>query len=366
MLSTEQVFSTEYIPASFKYREKQLETLMERSTQTHGTYCEGEKSTGKTLTTLKYIESFQSQPDHMALYFKSERAVMMDFKKAVETRLNRKLKWGEYAPRVYFNQRARNLTIVWDDAQKIFSHRVFNDFSHTLYEYAGEHHKKLHFIVVGTATYPQFLQHVRDDVQSRYQFYPVIFPLYDAVEITNILRDRLNLAGITYEEGAIRFVAAKVRNLASDLRLALEVMKNALPHLNDGVTMETIEKAWNRTKTDYWKNQILEMDEHSEAILLSATQVAIKKPIIKTTGQPEIATTDITRAYWSLCMLTNRRPLYAQRVNYILSKLSKLGWLTQVGVESRGRHGRSTIYRYEMNPETIMKTFREIGKERGE
>lgn len=356
--NVESYFKEEFIPDTVRFREKQMQKLEDKLTHGRGAYCEGEKSTGKTLTALKLMEK-KKQEGYTTIYFKTERAIMLDFKRAVENLFDQPISSREYAPHVLFEKSNDKILMVWDDIQKIMSHVAFNNFCHGLYEHAVEYHKEFRLILVGTEKYPRLIQFLRADVQSRYQFSPIIFAYYNAMEINEILKDRLKIAHVSYDDNAVSFIAAKIRRLASDLRLAFEIIRNCVPLLNDKLTLGMVNEAWERTKTDYWTNQITTMDTHTQLLLFVATKIAKEK------DDKEISTLDINGVYRQFCYDNHIDPLYPQRTNYLIGKLEKDHWFTKIGTESKGRGGRALTLRYEMTPETVEKSFEKIFAEDG-
>lgn len=353
-----QVFLSSFIPPVVHFREKQLKQLLDSQEGQLGPhyYCEGAKSTGKTLTALKLLENLRDYADqHKGLYFRTERSIMMDFKASVEVALDRRLKFREH-PIYMFNEfPQKHIHVIIDDAQKIMHFRIFNDFLHSLYERTLQHNKTIHLYILGTTPFPTFLKHIRDDVESRYQFKPMLFSFYNADEIQKILVQRLDLCNVPYEEGAVNFTAAKVRRLSADLRLGFQILRNAC-EITQGqkITMNVIEQAWEKTKTDYWIDQIKEMDEHSQLLLLAATKLAVRR------GTRNLNTLDINNAYRKICFTKLIDPLYAQRLNYLYSKLVASAWFSIQGTRSRGRRGKGMDLHFEMTPETILKALETI------
>jgi Cdc6-like AAA superfamily ATPase len=201
------------------------------------------------------------------------------------------------------------------------------------------------------------MRFVRDDVESRYHFKPVLFEFYDATEIEAILKQRLDMINIPYDQGAISFVAAKIKRLIADLRLGFDILKNAC-EITQGrkITEAIIEEAWERTKTDYWKQQIRHMDEHL-CILLLCSSILAKN---NTNIDSAISTQEVLELYRQYCQQNSIEALYKTRLSYAFKKLEELGWLTRITKFSKGRYGLDVSYRYENNPTTIIAALKEL------
>gem|GEM_PF-2900808 len=350
------VFSPDYVPEKILFRDRQLKTLREyvNDSLTHF-YLEGPKSTGKTVTVKKFLEEVNQIPNHVSIYMSGDRAIMANFSKAVERAIGRKLRFLERPFHALQDINAEHIHFCIDDIQNIVKYKLFNPLLQQLYEACTEYNKKLHLILVGTIIYPKFMRFIRDDVQSRYRFKPILFEFYDAMEIEAILKQRLDIIGVPYDDAAIKFVAAKVKRLIADLRLGFDILKNAC-EITQGqkITEQIIQQAWTRTKTDYWKQQIRHMDEHLCILLLSASVVA------KHSQDQIISTQQTLELYRLYCRLNEIEPLYKTRLSWAFKKLEELGWITRLTKYSKGRYGLDVTYRYENNPATIIAALEEL------
>ncbi|MCS7124525.1 MAG: hypothetical protein NZ932_03820 [Candidatus Bathyarchaeota archaeon] len=351
------VFSPEYVPPQILFRDQQFQALKE-GVDDHLThyYLEGPKSSGKTVTVRKFLEETAKMENHASIYVQGDRAIINSLTKAVEKALNRKLHFMERPFHALKSFPQEHIHICIDDIQNLVKYRIFNPLLHQLYESCLEYNKKLHLILVGTHVYPLFMKFIREDVESRYRFKPVLFEFYDAPEIEAIIKQRLDLIHIPYDDGAIKFIAAKIKRLIADLRLGFEILRNACEITKGGkITEQIIEKAWERTKTDYWKQQIRHMDEHLCILILSASIIAQKQP------EQIVTVHDILSLYRQYCYHTGIEPLYKTRLSYAFKKLEELGWLTRIAKYSKGRYGLDVSYKYENNPYTIIPAFIELG-----
>lgn len=354
------VFSAEYLPTHLKLREQQMQTFLStlKDEWSHF-YCEGDKSTGKTVTALHFLKTLKQHKNHIGIYLRTDRAIMLDFKKAIVEDTGLPLKTRDY-PLHFFNQIKQNhIHLLIDDSQKILKFQIFNNFLHSLYENAVENKKKLHLKLFGTIPYHKFQRYIRSDVESRFHFKPLIFPRYNAIETKQIIQQRIDLTSFTIENSAIGFLSAKTCLLVADLRLAFETLRNACAYCEQQnithITLPIMEgKAWKKTKTDYWSQKLEALDLHSKLLLYCATKIAGNH------HDEQVSTREIANLYRKECYKQGLDPLYAQRMYYLLEKMVQDGWLTKIGVAYRGRYGKSSVFKYEMNPETILNVFQKI------
>ena len=362
------IFSENYIPPNLQFREKQLQSLLTRSNDNY--YCEGDKGTGKTVTVLKY-KMLTENKSHLIFYLKCQRALTKQLMEAIEKegfQLSWEDKRGLAFHAVCKKTDAENITVIIDDVQNVAQYQEFNTFLHGLYETAKDYEKNFRLIVIGTDTYIKFLRLLRDDVKSRYIFNYLIFPSYNADELNAIFKQRLHLANLDYDAGAVCWVSAKLLHLVTDVREGLNLFREACQLVfKDGIqtekiTLDIMNHVWEPHKINYWKTQIEVLPYDEQLLFFGATLVALKKA---RAGQDpdwlEVTSQEILDEYKRTCKELGERPLYRQRASYLISKkLTENSFLTTDNVVSMGRHGRTTQYLYGMNPETVIKAFKEM------
>jgi len=366
-LSWQKVLSDTYIPPKLYFREKQLNALLENPRTNY--YCEGEKSTGKTVTVLHFKKRSENE-NHLVLYVQCQRALTLQLYEAMKSSGIPVKSYDRRHPTLSLFSRSpqENITVILDDAQKVTHFKIFNNFLHDLYENAKVHGKNLRLIIVGTTSYIRFLKYLRDDVKSRFQLKYLIFPKYNATELKQIFTQRLLLSNTQYEEGAISWLCAKIMRLVTDIREGLKVLREACAVAYDDnnkqvlkITKDLLQKVWEPHKTNYWKDHIRGLYKHEKILLLCATKLALQKmranPFIK---EIEISTIEITKLYRKYCYDNNIDPLYPARINYLLKRLCNQDFLIKTSVVSYGRRGRTNKYLYALNPETILNVFNEL------
>jgi len=360
--SYREVFSADFVPATFHHREKQIAELTEGLKMGWHCYCEGEKGTGKTLTLTKFKRTITDR-ENLVLYMPCRRDLIEGFADTVQTELDIALSWIERRRpenTLMKTSSQTNIRIILDDIQRIVHFKIFNGFLHGLYERAIQHHKNIQMLCIGTLGFRKFSRFIEPDVQSRYNFKPIYFPPYDATELTGIVAQRLDLCNMKYDYGALSFIGAKVRRLGADPRLAFEIARNACEvSKGDKITEEVMVKAWDKTKTEYWATELKKLDQHLYLLILSATVLVSRKQ--------ELTTKNITNLYTELCKSRHIEALYPQRIYTLLKRLTsdEYAWLSVQQVLYRGRKGRTTLFKYEMTAETILKAFKKLEEEHG-
>ena len=361
------VLSDSFVPPVLFFREKQLLQLIDRPETNF--YCEGEKSTGKTVTALHFKYKTDSEK-HKSIYIQCQRALNIQF---IEAMMNEgvKLKWDEKKHptlTVFKKFKQPRITLILDDIQKITHYKTFNNFLHDLYENAIANKKQVRFILIGTTSYRRFLKCLRDDVRSRLRLEYLYFPKYNAEELKTIFKQRLDLAGLEYEEGAVNFIAAKIMRLVTDIREGLKMLREVCEKIcDDGrqkqpITLKLVEEMWEPHKINYWIDHLEGLYWHEKAILFCATKIALSKQKEKSpfmiNPDLEVTTIEINKIYRKFCYEQGEKPLYPERVNYILKRLCDQDFLLRMDVVSYGRRGRTTKYLYALDPETIYKVFK--------
>jgi len=195
------------------------------------------------------------------------------------------------------------------------------------------------------------------------------FPKYNIDELKKIFRQRLELAGLEYEEEAVDFVAAKIMHLVTDIREGLKLLREICQKIcDDGeqkepITLNIVEETWESHKVKYWVERISGLYWHEKAILFCATKAALLKAqdnSMLTDSSLEVTAIEINNLYRKLCYEQNQKPLYPERVNYIFKKLCDRDYLLKIDVVSYGRKGRTTKYLYGLNPITIYQAFQKL------
>lgn len=362
-----QILSPEYIPNPLLFREDQLSMLQRNIDDDfpEGKYLEGRKSSGKSTTLKRHLTEVTKHADHAVIYVCSDRAILQGFQRALEKTLKRKLHFQESMFSALQEIPQKHIHLALDDAQQIVTYKGFNPFLKQVYESCLDSNKKLHLYCAGIISYPQFMRHIADDVQSRFAFKPILFSFYEADEIRYIIEQRLLAMGVSMDEEASKFIAAKIRSLISDLRLGFDILKNAIEAApTETLTIEVIKHAWDRTKNEYWKQQLRRMEEPLRELVFAATlaakQTNPQKMLVEGKEELIITAQIVTEYYRQYCKLAEVQPLYKQRLTFAFRRLEDMGWLTQIEQKSKGRYGLDVIYTYEMNPETVTTALREL------
>ena len=364
--------SEDYVPPIIFFRDGQLQDLVEKN---WNYYCQGSRSTGKTMTVLQFKKKVENQ-DHVVYYIKCGRNMSEPFSSALINEGIHLDYWQSRHPmgHLFDTTSANNVTVILDDIQKIIGFKTTNDCLHSLYEGALSAHKKNHrIILVGTTPYLRLLEYLRDDVKSRLILDGLSFPTYQGDELNKILSQRLDLANIEYTSGAISWVSAKLKSLSNDLREGLTLLKEAIRLVWNGekqtasLTEDLMKQVWEPHKTQYWINTINGMSPDLQAILYSATKVAaekIKMELSPTSDPPQVTTTEINAVYHDLCKRKNEEPMYLQKISYNIRMLCEprdFLWFEEI--ISKGRYGRIARFSYGANAPTILKAFQAMGWE---
>lgn len=362
------ILSDTYVPSVLFFRDKQLQTLIRNPNKNY--YCEGDKSTGKTVTAF-HLKLKLENPNQMMLYVQCQRALTLQFAEAVAGE-GIAMKWEDRQHptlTVFKKTEKPKVTIILDDVQKVTYFKIFNNFLHDLYENAHACKKDLRMVLIGTSSYRMFQESLRDDVKSRLRLEYLYYPKYDGKELISIFKQRLDLAALEYEIGAVNYVSAKIMRLVTDIREGLKMLREVCEKVCENgqqtqpITLTLVKQMWIPHKINYWLDHMKGLYWHEKALLFCATKLVMRRKVSSPFQiHPEltITTININKLYRKFCYQMKEQPLYIQRVSYILGNLCKHGFLLRENVVSFGRKGRTTKYIYAVNPETIYQVFQKM------
>lgn len=166
----------------------------------------------------------------------------------------------------------------------------------------------------------------------------LVFPPYDATQLSIILRERAKLAfreGVVSED-AIKVCAALAAREHGDARKALDLLRVAgeiAERKGDSmVSEEHVLEAQKELEYGHLFEAIKKLPLHSRLVLLSV--YLLEKRTHK------IFTGDVYSKYEDICSMLDMSPLSQRRVSELINELDSMGILN-VRVVSMGRYGRS-------------------------
>jgi len=192
--------------------------------------------------------------------------------------------------------------------------------------------------VIGISNDLTFTEHLDPRVRSRLGQEDVFFAPYDANQLQEILRNRLDaLRESCVNDGVIELCAAMGAREHGDARRALDLLRASAEEAEreNGDIIETrhVRIAHNRLERDQMTPTISTLPLHQKLVLFSVL-------VHDRRGVRRISTGEVYQVYKQACRNANSIPLTARRITDLISNLDMLG-LISANTISRGRYGRS-------------------------
>lgn len=193
--------------------------------------------------------------------------------------------------------------------------------------------------ILGISNDLKFAEFLDPRVKSRLSDEKMVFPPYNAQELTDILRQRAELAfdPDALEEGVIRLIAALAAQEHGDARRALDLLRVAGELADragdDVITERHVHMAKNKLELDTVIEAVRSLPTHSKLILLG---IILQEEM----GNVKLTTGEVYDTYGQLCKRAGLSPLTQRRVTDLISELDMLG-LINAKVKSFGRGGRT-------------------------
>jgi archaeal cell division control protein 6 len=199
--------------------------------------------------------------------------------------------------------------------------------------------KNAQIAIVGISNDLIFIDHIDPRVRSSLSEEEIVFPPYNAPQISEILKQRSNEAfkENTIEEGVIEKCAAYAAREHGDARRALELLRVAgeIAERNNlqKVKIQHIDEAEEKIEKDSILEAIIHQPKQSQATLYAILSLHNQR-------KENIFTGDIYEIYKTISSRTGLRPLTQRRISDIIAELDMLGAIN-AKVISKGRHGRT-------------------------
>ena len=216
--------------------------------------------------------------------------------------------------------------------------------------------------IVGISNDLKFTEFLDPRVKSSLGEENMIFPPYDAGQLQDILKQRINIAlkPGTIDKDVIPLCAALAAQEHGDARRALDLLRMSAElserAKSPRITKKHIRLAQNKIEIDRIIEVVRTLPTQSKLILVS---VLLQDKYNKKTGATGAITTgEVYEIYKSLCKKTRMDSLTQRRVADLISELDMLGIIT-ARVISKGRYGRTRDIRISSSVEEIMDVLQE-------
>jgi cell division control protein 6 len=190
----------------------------------------------------------------------------------------------------------------------------------------------------------------------------MIFPPYNAGELQDILKQRVNIAlkPKSIDDDVIPLCSALAAQEHGDARRALDLLRISaeLAERNGSlkITKKQVRLAQNKIEIDRIKEVVRTLPTQSKLIL--AAILLQERHDRKAGASGAITTGEVYEIYKELCKKTRSDSLTQRRVADLISELDMLGVIT-ARVISKGRHGRTREIKFSSSLEEITDILQE-------
>jgi archaeal cell division control protein 6 len=216
--------------------------------------------------------------------------------------------------------------------------------------------------IVGISNDLKFTEFLDPRVKSSLGEENLIFPPYDAAELQDILRQRVEIAlkPDSIDVDVIPLCAALAAQEHGDARRALDLLRMATEIAErqraNCVTKSFVRLAQNKIEIDRVIEVIKTLPNHSKLILIA---IILREGYDEKKGSVGFITTgEVYEIYKDLCKKTRYDALTQRRVADLISELDMLGIIT-ARVISKGRYGRTREIKLSADAEEIMSILKD-------
>jgi len=206
--------------------------------------------------------------------------------------------------------------------------------------------------VIGITNDVRFMDRLDARVKSSLGEVEILFPPYDAIQLTDILKERAAKAfqpGVV-DEAVIQYCASIAAKEHGDARRALDLLRVAGEITeregSNKVTIEHVKKAREEIEKDMVMEVIRTLPYHGKLVLLT---VALRGGKIGTTGELYLRYRELARKLGS-------EPVTQRRVSDIINELEMLG-IINAKLINRGRYGKTREILLMVDPQVVIKVL---------
>ncbi len=216
--------------------------------------------------------------------------------------------------------------------------------------------KNAQITLVGISNDLIFIDTIDPRVRSSLSEEEIIFPPYNALEIKDILKERVKNAfkKDCLEYGVIEKCAAYAAREHGDARRALDLLRVAGEIAErdnyDKVKIEHVDQAEEKIEKDRITDTIAYQPKQSQAALYAIFSLWSQKR-----KEDSMFTGDVYEVYKKISAMAGLRPLTQRRISDIVAELDMLG-VINAKVTSKGRYGRTREISVLIPPTTLQKT----------
>ena len=217
--------------------------------------------------------------------------------------------------------------------------------------------RKAKTCLIGISNNLNFMDLLDARVRSSLGGEEVIFPPYNAKQLSDILEERASMSfcdGVV-ADGVIPLCAAYAAREHGDARRALDLLRvageTAEAEGAEQVTVEHVRKAHERLEQDHMVEIIRTLPLQSKLVLLAVSLLAQRGPRPVISGE-------VYECYRDVCHRTGMEPLTRRRVSDLISELDLLG-IIDAKIVNKGRYGRTKEVKLNVHPLQVQAVIQE-------
>jgi cell division control protein 6 len=350
--------TTSWRPSNILHRDEQINDLASilapslKGNDPSNVFLYGSVGTGKTLIVKHVTEELRNvaaeeEIDLNILYINCKMKKVADTEYRLLAKLARQL--GEDVPSTglptdeiynrFFEalKDQKGVVIIALDEIDALVKKVGDEFLYNLTR-INDDLEETRVSILGISNDLNFTEYMDSRVKSSLSEEEIIFPPYNALELTEILRERTKKGFIdnVLEDGVISKCSALAAQEHGDARRALDLIRVAgelAERTNDEkIEKRHVDKAQDKIERDRVVETVRSQPKHSKLVLYTILDM--------TEDDEEIATGDVYSEYKELCGNVDVSELTQRRVSGLISELDMLG-VINAKVISKGRYGRT-------------------------
>lgn len=350
--------TTSWRPTNILHRDEQINDLASilapslKGNDPSNVFLYGSVGTGKTLIVKHVTEELRNvaaeeEIDLNILYINCKMKKVADTEYRLLAKLARQL--GEDVPSTglptdeiynrFFEalKEQKGVVIIALDEIDALVKKVGDEFLYNLTR-INDDLEETRVSILGISNDLNFTEYMDSRVKSSLSEEEIIFPPYNALELTEILRERTKKGFIenVLGDGVISKCSALAAQEHGDARRALDLIRVAgelAERTNDEkIQKRHVDKAQDKIERDRVVETVRSQPKHSKLVLYTILDM--------TEEDEEIATGDVYSNYKELCKDVDVSELTQRRVSGLISELDMLG-VINAKVISKGRYGRT-------------------------
>lgn len=366
LFSNKTALTTGFLPVKIPHREHEIKQITQilapllKGYSANNIFVYGTCGTGKTICSrfvAKQLEDIAKthKREIKTIYINCKMKKVAD----TEYRLFAQLlkEFGDIIPdtglptdvlyRRFFSridEKPQSVVLILDEIDALIK-KVGDEFLYNLTR-VNDELKQAKLNIIGITNDLSFRDNLDMRVKSSLSEEELLFRPYNALEIKNILEERVSdgfFAGVV-GESVINKCAAIAAQEHGDARRALDLLRVAgeLAERNgeNVITEQHVDTAEQKLDVDRVTETIKTQPRQSQAVLYAVIKLNELKKSSKNWTDKRILTGDVFHAYEKTCINNGIKTLTQRRVSDLIAELDMLG-IISAKVISKGRHGRT-------------------------